>query len=175
MRVSFDLDEVLFVDPKRFEIEPPPRGLAGIFYKERLRKGTVELMHRLQSEGFEIWVYTSSYRSVQYITNLFRQYDIRFDGIVNAQRHEREVQREHRQRLPQKMPSYFRISLHIDDEENIVRSSRSFGFRSLKVCEPDDQWAEKVFNEAVRIRELEGRQKEMRSRARKEYLAGEAK
>lgn len=175
MKVSFDLDEVLFVDPKKFEIEKPPRGLAGRLYRERLRKGTVELMHRLQREGFEIWVYTSSYRPVQYIANLFRLYGIQFDGIVNAQRHEVEVQSGHRQRLPQKMPSYFRISLHIDDEENIVKSSRAFGFRSLRVCEPDDHWAEKVFNEAVRIRELEDRQEEMRSRARKEYLAGEAK
>ena len=106
MKVSFDLDEVLFVDPKRFEIEKPPRGLAGLFYKERLRKGTVNLMHKLQSEGFEIWVYTSSYRSVQYIDNLFRLYGVRFDGIVNAQRHEMEVQGGHRQRLPQKKRTY---------------------------------------------------------------------
>ena len=172
MKVSFDLDEVLFVDPKRFEIEKPPRGLAGLFYKERLRKGTVNLMHKLQSEGFEIWVYTSSYRSVQYIDNLFRLYGVRFDGIVNAQRHEMEVQGGHRQRLPQKMPSYFRISLHIDDEENIVKSSRTFGFRSFRICEPDEHWAEKVLKEAERIRELEKKQKAMHNKNRRGHQTG---
>ena len=40
MRVSFDLDEVLFVSPKTHKTEPPlPFPLRNI-YKERLRKGT---------------------------------------------------------------------------------------------------------------------------------------
>lgn len=43
MRISFDLDEVLFVDPNRYAIEKPPGGLAGILFKEKLRKGTVDL------------------------------------------------------------------------------------------------------------------------------------
>jgi hypothetical protein len=47
MRISFDLDEVLFVDPNRYAIEKPPGGLAGILFKEKLRKGTVELIHEL--------------------------------------------------------------------------------------------------------------------------------
>ena len=54
MRISFDLDEVLFVDPKRYEIEKPPRGLAAMLYSERLRKGTPELIHELQKRGFEV-------------------------------------------------------------------------------------------------------------------------
>lgn len=48
MRVSFDLDEVLFVNPDKYKIEKPLRGLAGMFYKEKLRKGTPELIHELQ-------------------------------------------------------------------------------------------------------------------------------
>ena len=63
MRVSFDLDEVLFVDPETYETEPPLRFPFNRIYKERLRLGTVKLIHRLQREGFEVWVYTSSMRS----------------------------------------------------------------------------------------------------------------
>jgi len=83
MRISFDLDEVLFVDPKTFKTEPPlPFPLNRIFI-ERLRKGTVDLIHKLQEEGFEVWVYTSSFRSELYIRNLFRNYGVKFDQIVN--------------------------------------------------------------------------------------------
>ena len=104
MRISFDLDEVLFVDPNTFEIEDPPRFPFNRIFPERLRKGTVWLIHQLQEEGFQVWVYTSSFRSERYIRSLFKQYGIRFDGIINSLCHLREVQRSHPERLPQKMP-----------------------------------------------------------------------
>ena len=155
MRISFDLDEVLFVNPATYKIEEPPRGIAGWFFRERLRKGTVELINELQKRGFEVWIYTSSFRSEWYLKNLFRQYGVCFDGIVNGERHKREVQRGHTQILPQKMPPHYRISLHIDDEESIIRSGVSFGFRTFRVYEPDDQWGKKVLEEAERVRTLE--------------------
>ena len=36
MRISFDLDEVLFVNPENYEIEPPPGWLHRRIYRERL-------------------------------------------------------------------------------------------------------------------------------------------
>lgn len=142
MRVSFDLDEVLFVDPNKYEIENPPRGLAGMLFKERLRKGTIRLIHELQRRGYEVWIYTSSYRSVFYLERLFKQYGVVFDGIVNAERHNREVQRTHNQRLPQKLPPHYQISLHIDDEESVIKNSVSYGFHALRVYDPDDDFCD---------------------------------
>jgi hypothetical protein len=155
MRVSFDLDDVLFVSPDRFETEPPPHAPFDLIFKERLRKGTVDLIHTLQNEGFEVWVYTSSFRSERYLRALFSRYRIHFDEIVNAQRHLREVQRDRPQILPQKMPGFYRISLHVDDEDVIHENGRRYGFRTIRVREPDEHWAEKVLNEAIRIRNLE--------------------
>lgn len=157
MRISFDLDEVLFVDPKKFKTEPPlPFPLNRIFI-ERLRKGTVDLIHKLQEEGFEVWVYTSSFRSELYIRNLFRNYGVKFDQIINSQRHLREVQRNNPEPLPQKLPNFYRISLHIDDEDVIHQYGKSLGFKTFKVCEPDDEWVDKVLAEARRIRDLEAK------------------
>ena len=153
MRVSFDLDEVLFVSPETHKTEPQlPFPLRNI-YRERLRLGTPELIWELQIQGYEVWIYTSSFRPEGYIRRLFRNYGIRFDQIVNAPRHLKEVQRQHAQTLPQKIPSYYRIQLHIDDEDVICQHGREMGFRVLKVCDPDDQWAEKVLAEARRIRD----------------------
>ena len=91
MRISFDLDDVLFVSPKSYETEPAPRFPYDRLFPERLRKGTPELIHTLQERGFEVWIYTSSFRSERYLRRLFRLYGIRFDGIVNGERHKREV------------------------------------------------------------------------------------
>ena len=154
MRISFDLDEVLFVDPSVIEAEEALRFPLNQVYKERLRKGTIALINKLQEEGFEVWVYTSSFRPEAYIKNLFRHYGIRFDDIVNAQRHLRDVQGSRAQTLPQKVPSHYRIGLHIDDEDVIIRNGRVMGCKVLKVCEYDPEWADKVLHEARRLRKI---------------------
>ena len=92
MRVSFDLDEVLFVNPKTHKTEKELRFPFNRIYKERLRLGTPDLINSLQKLGYEVWVYTSSFRSENYIKLLFRHYGVRFDGIVNGTRHNKEVQ-----------------------------------------------------------------------------------
>ena len=155
MKISFDLDEVLFVSPDNYEVEPELRFPLNKMFPERLRKGTPYLINELQRRGFEVWVYTSSFRSEVYIKTLFRNYNIRFDSIVNGYRHKKEVQGTNKMTLPQKMPSHYRISLHIDDEDIVVRNARSYGYRVLQIYEPDPEWTQKILDEAERIRKLE--------------------
>ena len=155
MRISFDLDEVLFVSPKTHKTEPPlPFPLRNLF-RERLRLGTPKLIHALQGMGYEVWVYTSSFRSESYIRRLFRCYGVKFDGIVNGERHLREVQCDRKERLPQKVPSHYRISLHVDDESVIVTSGRQLGFNVFQLDAQDDNWKEKVIARADEIRRRE--------------------
>ena len=155
MRVSFDLDEVLFVSPETHKTEPPPFFPMNIVFRERLRLGTPELIRKLQEMEYEVWVYTSSFRSERYITCLFRLYGVRFDGIVNGNRHLKEVQRNNSTVLPQKMPSHYRISLHIDDETVICTMGPRYGFRTYRLDAQDDNWQEKIIARAEEIRRLE--------------------
>ncbi len=156
MRVSFDLDEVLFVLPETHKTEPAlPFPLNRIF-KERLRLGTPHLINRLQELGYEVWVYTSSFRSERYIRTLFLLYHVRFDGIVNGDRHLKEVQRNNRDTLPQKLPNRYRISLHIDDESIVCSLGRQYGYRAYQLNAQDDEWEEKIIAHADEIRRLEG-------------------
>ncbi|MCR4707203.1 MAG: HAD family hydrolase [Clostridiales bacterium] len=155
MRVSFDLDEVLFVSPETHKTEPPlPFPLDRVF-PERLRLGTPALIRELQRMGYEVWVYTSSFRSERYIRTLFRFYGVQFDGIVNAERHLREVQRDNKTILPQKLPNRYRISLHIDDETAICSLGPQYGFRTYQLDAQDDNWKEKIVARAEKIRQLE--------------------
>ncbi len=156
MRVSFDLDEVLFVSPETHKTEPPlPFPLRNLF-KERLRLGTPELIWELQTQGIEVWVYTSSFRSESYIKTLFRLYGVKFNGIINGYRHQKEVQSHSSTILPQKLPNRYRISLHIDDEDIICSSAGQYGFRAYQLNAQDDQWAEKILKRVAEIRQIEG-------------------
>ena len=155
MRVSFDLDEVLFVSPVTHKTEKELTFPFNKIYKERLRLGTPDLVNRLQSEGFEVWVYTSSFRTERYIKNLFRHYGVRFDGIVNGERHLREVQGNRKDPVPQKLPSKYRISLHIDDEAIVVTSGRLHGFNVYQLNAQDDDWAGKIMQRVYEIKKRE--------------------
>jgi len=155
MRVSFDLDEVLFVSPATHKTEPPLSFPFNRIYRERLRLGTPELIRTLQDMGYQVWIYTSSYRSEGYIRGLFRHYGVRFDGIVNAQRHLREVQRDRKEALPQKLPNYYRISLHVDDEAVVCTNGRRYGYEVYQLDAQDDDWKEKIIACADRVRKRE--------------------
>ena len=152
---SFYLDEVLFVSPKTHKTEPPLKFPLNRLFRERLRFGTVELIHELQRLGYEVLVYTSSYRSERYSRWLFRFYGIQFDGIVNAERHNREVQRNNRTTLPQKLPNRYRISLHIDDESIVCSLGRQYGYRAYQLNAQDDDWKGKIIGKADEIKMLE--------------------
>ena len=63
MRVSFDLDEVLFVSPDTHKTEPPLPFPLNRIYRERLRLGAPKLIRSLQASGYQVWIYTSSFRT----------------------------------------------------------------------------------------------------------------
>ena len=155
MRVSFDLDEVLFVLPETHKTEPALRRPLCWIYKERLRLGTPDLINTLQAMGYEVWVYTSSFRSENYIKKLFAHYGVRFDGIVNGSRHLKEVQRDRADKLPQKLPNRYRISLHIDDEAIVCSMGRQYGYNVYQLNAQDDDWKDKIIAQAEIIRKRE--------------------
>lgn len=155
MRVSFDLDEVLFVNPETHKTEPKLSFPFYLIFRERVRLGTARLIPKLQDLGFDVWIYTSSYRSERYIRTLFRLYGVRLDGIINAQRHEREVQAGRRERLPQKMPSRYRITLHIDDESIIMTAGQTYGFNVYQLDAQDDDWEQKIIDRVLELQKRE--------------------
>ena len=155
MRVSFDLDEVIFVSPKTHKTEPELMFPLNKIFRERLRAGTPELINKLQEMGYEVWVYTSSFRSERYIKGLFWLYGVHFDGIVNASRHLKEVQGSRKEILPQKVPSRYHISLHIDDEEIVCKLAGQYGYNVYQLEAQDDDWKEKIIAHAAKIRERE--------------------
>lgn len=164
MRVSFDLDEVLFVNPATHKTEPELKFPFNLIFRERLRLGTTSLIPRLQEMGFDVWIYTSSYRSQRYISSLFRLYGIRLDGIVNAQRHEQEVQAGRSEILPQKMPSRYRITLHIDDEAIIATAGKAYGFEVFQLNAQDDEWEQKIVDRVLALQKREQLIREQNSR-----------
>ncbi len=140
MRLAFDLDNTLIRCGYDFPLATPQwRILAWLLSNEQLRHGIKELTDFCRQRGWEVWVYTTSYRSVWRIRRLFWLHGIRLDGVVNQQRHDREV----RVRCTKHPPS-FGIDLLIDDSEGVRIEGERPGFRVLVVAPEDKLWAGKV-------------------------------
>ena len=152
MRVSFDLDDTLFISPKKTKAEPELSFPFSVFYPDRLRAGTVFLMNYLHEHGTEVWIYTTSFRSERYIRNLFRHYHIQIDEVVNGARHAKEVQANKAEAMPSKYPSHYRIDLHIDDDISVLENGNYYGFRVYLIQEDDQYWTENIIAQIQKIK-----------------------
>ena len=149
MIISFDLDETLFVNPEKIETENPIKFPFSLIYKERLRKGTIQLFTEIQRRNHKIIIYTTSYRTVSYIKGYFRKYKKWFktEEIINGKRHAEEVQKDRKEILPSKVPSRYGSDLHIDDDISVKQNGQLFGFSVYLINEQDEKWAEKILKE----------------------------
>lgn len=149
MRISFDIDETLVC--RRNNVPVEPRRLPWIFHRwlgEPLRRGTRSLVQQLQQRGCGVWIYTTSERTSCQIWLWLFLHGIRVDGVVNAERHRRELSSHRFSRPPSKYPPAFGINLHVDDSEGVRLEGDEHGFRVIIVRPDDEDWAQKVL-EAV--------------------------
>jgi hypothetical protein len=140
MRVAFDLDNTLIRSEVDFPLALPRyRFLARLLGHEALRAGTVELAEYCRQQGWEVWVYTTSYRSAGYIRRLFWLHGIPLAGVVNQARHDREVTVR-----STKYPPQFGIDLLLDDSEGVRLEGQRYGFEVLVIDPTDADWTAKV-------------------------------
>jgi hypothetical protein len=140
VRLAFDLDNTLIRSAHPFALETPRLGwLARLLGHEPLRRGTGELLRHCQRQGWEVWIYTTSYRPASYIRRLFWLHGLRLAGVVNQARHEREVTLR-----CSKHPPTFGIDVLVDDAPGVGLEGERHGFRTVIVDPQDEQWVPMV-------------------------------
>ncbi len=155
-RISFDLDDTLICAGRATATERcHVRWFMRPFVPELLRQGTVELLRRLVELGWEVAIYTTSNRSPAYIRWLFRCHGIRLCVVINQQIHDRAFSTWPSDQVPSKLPSYFGISLHVDDSEGVRTEGRKHGFDVVVVGPEQADWA-RVVLDAVAARQAKG-------------------
>ena len=115
-RVTMDLDEVIFLSGEDMPAEKPLRFPANRIYKERIRLGVPALMHLLSVKGYDLWVYSSRFHSLEYVKYYFKKYSVRVTGIITGM-----TGRDRRRRLMLKnteklFAEKYKETLHIDLE-----------------------------------------------------------
>ncbi len=145
MRIAFDLDNTLIRNDFKFPVEEPLHQLAARFIShEKLRKGTMALIKELKVRQFDVWIYTTSFRSPWYLRKLFWLYGIRLDGIVNQEIHNRRVNVQ-----CTKYPPQFGIDVLVDDSLGVKLEGERYNFRVINIDPKDEFWNERILKEVL--------------------------
>lgn len=141
MRISFDLDDTLICNDENVpqESNKVPFFLR-YWFNEPLRLGSCELMKKLEQYNHEIWIYTTSYRSVFYIRLWLFFYGIKITEIINQKIHLQYFGYS----SPTKNPKAFNIDLHIDDSHGVKLEGDKYGFQVLVISPKDLNWTSKI-------------------------------
>ena len=137
LRISFDLNQTLISRNIDWEAEPNLKGFRGGEW--RLRKGTVELFKWIREHNHEIWIYTNSYTSWEYIASWFQDCGIPVDGVVNQAVHDQKSNEQDPIGGFEKNPSRFGIDLHFDDVDDFAEQERIY-----KIDPLDSFWTDRV-------------------------------
>ncbi len=104
-----------------------------------LRNGTKEIFAFCKQNGWEIWIYTTSFRSPLYIRKIFWLYGISLNGVVNQERHNKEVKAK-----SSKHPPTFGIDWLIDDSKGVEIEGKRYGFNVIQIEPNDVNWVETI-------------------------------
>lgn len=144
MIISFDIDNTLIPYSDEFEVEK--KGfLSKILKAEPIRKGTIQLFKELESRGHEIWIYTTSFRSPNYLKRTFKSYGLHPKGIINEEINQKQLKKHNC--TASKNPKLFGIDLHIDDSEGVGMEGEKCGFETVIIEIGDVNWVQKVLDE----------------------------
>lgn len=141
MIISFDIDNTLIAYSNEFEAEE-----MSLFVKclgaEKLRKGTKYLFEWLEKEGHEIWIYTTSYRSIFSLKKTFRLQGLHPKRYINESINRKLLDAHHCK--ASKNPRLFGIDVHVDDSEGVTIEGKRNGFEVIVICPNNRDWVEEV-------------------------------
>ncbi len=147
MKVAFDLDNTLIVSHFSFPVELPKRRFWAYFCKyEPLRAGTVALFDFCKQQGWEIWIYTTSFRSVSYIKRLFWLYGIGLNGVVNQEIHNKKANAN-----SSKYPPSFGIDVIVDDSEGVKIEGKKYNFNAIWIQPDNINWVADIKSQLLSL------------------------
>ena len=145
-RVTLDLDETVFRPESDPCLEKRLRFPLNRFYKERLRLGIPALFHMLNASGYDIWIYTASYYSVNYLQYYLKHYRVHVTGIVTGTARKGPAGTDTRKALETMLESRYKSTVHIDKDSVIRTFTGSHSFEEFSLSGAPETWSREVMD-----------------------------
>lgn len=145
-RVTLDLDEVVFKTDKDMNIEKMP-AFRLFKFNYRLKLGIPALFHHLSKHGYDIWVYSANFYSIDDIQRFFRNYSVHVDGIITGTEKLRKNNNESAVQREKMISAKYKTTLHIDNDM-LLQTGHVEGakYRKFDLDVPEDEWSRKVID-----------------------------
>ena len=145
-RVTLDLDEVIFRGDKDKFVEKVPK-FRLIKFKQKLKLGVPALFHYLSKQGYDIWVYSAKYYSIDDIQRFFRAYSVHVDGIITGTEKRKASNSASAVQREKMIASKYKQTLHIDNDMVLATGDIDGAkYKKYELNVPDDQWSRKAID-----------------------------
>ena len=158
-RVTLDLDEVVFRNEKEGCLEKPLRFPLNLFYRERVRLGVPALLSFLDRHGYDIWVYTSQYYSVNYIHFFFKRWNVQLTGIITGNGRKGTEWAKASEEMKKLMEARYNTTIHIDSDSIIRTFSGSKEYEEYPLDGSSEAWAREAMDTVRKMKLIEKRKK----------------
>ena len=113
-RITLDMEEVVFASGKDTETEKPLGFPFRKFFPERLRLGIPALFSYCVSAGYDIWLYSSGYESMDYVREIMKLYHAPVTGIITGTARKAPKNSAQREKLESLVAAKYSRTLHAD-------------------------------------------------------------
>ena len=143
-RATFDLDEVIFRTAADPDVEKAPGILRFGIRRKRLRLGIPALFRFLQNNGYDIWVYSADYYSIDDIRDYFAKYAVTVDGVITGTKKKRKDGGSEYSDVEKLISGKYKETIHVDNDLVLVTHSMSKDFDEAQIrCSPAE-WSREV-------------------------------
>lgn len=155
-RATFDLDEVLFQTNQDIPIEKAKAHSINRLSKERLRLGVPALFHFLAVNGYDIWLYSVNYYSVDSVQKYFHKYHVKVDGVMTAAGRNLENMEEAGKRIADMLTEKYRYTIHIDNDTVMQIISETRTFQDYQLSGDPASWSREIMDIIEQLEEKTG-------------------
>ena len=132
-RATLDLDEVVFAQDDEEYTEKRRSPFRFGLQKKRLRLGIPALFKKLKVRGYDIWVYSSEYYSIDDIKRYLRHYSADVDGIITGMKKQTSKNDGMRKKVEEMILNRYSTTLHIDRDLLLMTQNRPGDFREIAI------------------------------------------
>ena len=153
-RVTLDLDEVVFRPGTDSCLEGALRFPLNRIYKERIRRGIPALFHELNAKGYDIWVYSAQYYSLDYLVYFFKHYHVKVTGIVTGTAKKTAGAALEKKATEKLLEARYKTTLHIDNEMVLRTHRDSKEFEEYKLGGAPENWSREVIDAVGKMKQV---------------------
>lgn len=155
-RVTLDLDDVVIRSAEDKYIEKALPFPWNLIYPQRLRLGIPALFRFLNNNGYDIWVYTSRYESMDDLQRFFRLHRLHISGVVTGTARKNKAADEAKARTEKLFTNRYHDTLHIDNDMVLHINSREKSFEEFPLSGSDLDWSLEIMETVGKLAGHEG-------------------